>query len=478
MTSRGRRAARLAVAGVVLAVVAAGGFVAWRRPRPNLIVVVVDTLRADRLAAYGNRRGLTPFLDELARRGTVFAHAYAGSSWTCPSVASLLTSRLPTEHGVTTYDAVLPAREVTLPEVLAPPAHGRLRQALAGDYLTGGITGNFRLTAALGYAQGFRTWRALGTMRKPRGTSVTHKALAWAETANGRWWNRWLPRPVFLYLQYMDPHAPYEPRPALAARFVPRGDGFDPATLNKQLVDMSWEAISPAGTAQLSSLYDAEVAQVDAALAGLFAGLDARGLLRDAVVVVTGDHGEEFRDHGLLEHGLSLYNETLEVPLLVSVRDVPRGRVVPDAVSLLDVAPTLLDLAGIPAERRFEGRSLVPLLRGERWPPRVVEADLLPSVDASSDIALHFAAVVGPRKKLILRRHPMAFFGGLELYDLALDPAEKLPQPIDGSPDVRPLVLAIRGAKARIARRRSGPAETAPVDDETRKRLRALGYVN
>src|SRR5262245_8996098 len=125
---------------------------------PNILIVVVDTLRADRVGAYGGPPGLTPVLDRLARQGTVFANAYAPSSWTCPSVASLLTSRYPSQHGVVSFETRFSDGETTLAERLVPARFGRIGAFVRGEYLAAGFSANFRIMRSLGYAQGFRTW--------------------------------------------------------------------------------------------------------------------------------------------------------------------------------------------------------------------------------------------------------------------------------------------------------------------------------
>ena len=423
-------------------------------PPPNVVLVVVDTLRADRLGAYGNRRGLTPFLDELAARGVVFANAYAASSWTCPSVASLFTSRYPSEHRVATFDSRLAADEVTLAETLAPR-----------HYLAGGFSANFRLDGQLGYRQGFRTWRAFLTVRKLRAHRLTKKALVWVDRAWNTWpWSRWLPRPLFLYLHYMEPHAPYEPPDDYRQRLANGGPGAEEA--NRKLTDLRWSELSPDEVRLLESLYDAETASLDAHLRDLFRALAKRRVLDHAIVVVTADHGEEFDEHGFMEHGSSLYEAAIRVPLIVLVAGHPGGRVVEQRVSLVDVAPTLLELLGLPREPRFEGRSLVPLLRGEDVPAADVIAEL-PRTGSAYDLSFHSVTIIRDSVKLLLPREPGTPEN--ETYDLARDPAESSP----ASPPPSGVLRAARERQVGLAE----PPTTRAVDETTRKRLRALGYV-
>ena len=438
----------------------------WRRP-PNIVVIVADTLRADRLGAYGNHRGLTPFLDELAARGTVFTNAYAASSWTCPSVASLFTSRYPTEHGVSDYDSKLPEAEVTLAERL-----GDLR------YVSAGFSANLRLGRPFGYGQGFVGWFPFATRDKLTTDRLGRKSLLWLDQA----WNRRARRPLFLYYQLMETHAPYDPEgeahrldratAALRRRLCAAcGDHERTAALNARLVGMQWERLGPDDVATLESLYDAEVASLDVRLRGLLAGLASRGVLDKAIVVFTADHGEEFRDHGLLEHGTSLFNELVRVPLIVLTPGQRTGRVVVDNVSLVDVGPTVLELVALAPAPAAEGRSLVPLLGGASVPADVV-AELPPVTTSGSDVRRHALALVRGTLKLIV---PRAESAPAVVYDLAADPEERSPH----APETEcKTCLDAARRMADVLRARAGVPEHGAVDERARGRLRALGYVN
>src|SRR4029077_19987084 len=257
-----------------------------------------DTLRADRLGSYGNPRGLTPFLDELAARGTVFTHAYAASSWTCPSVASLFTSRYPSQHRVADYDSKLPDVETTLAERLAERR-----------YVSGGFSANFRLSGPLGYGQGFTGWFPFVSRGKITAQRLARKSLGWVDAA----WNTRARRPLFLYYQLMETHAPYDPEgeahapdratAAIRRRLCPEcGDAVRTAAVNGPLTALQWDLLTHDDVARLEALYDIEAASLDLRLRGLFAGLEQRGVLDKAIVVFTADHGEEVRDHGQLGH--------------------------------------------------------------------------------------------------------------------------------------------------------------------------------
>ncbi|MCW5892325.1 MAG: sulfatase [bacterium] len=463
---------RFSLAGMLLLLVGAGAAaVWWSRRLPDVVVVVVDTLRADRLGAYGNPRGLTPYLDALATDGGRFARAWSASSWTNPAVASLFTSRYPTEHGVGRYDSRLPAEEVTLAERLGEAGYIRL-----------GFTANLRLTEELGFAQGFQAWFPyVGDGDKPRVGRLVHDALALIDElkiARGPFWRRWVRPPLFLYLQFMEPHGPYLPPEPWRSRFgTPPPPGATDRSVNDDMIDPSrWSQIDEAALALLESLYDGEVAALDAGLLPLFTGLRERGFLRDGIVVVTADHGEEFREHGFLGHGTSLYDEQLRIPLLMQV---PRGRagvVVEEPVSLVDVAPTLLDLLGLAPEPRFEGRSLAPALYGHGVGRRDLLAELLPN-SPKGDMGRHDAALVRwPAKILLDRRRPDGS-QPVELYDLANDPGEHHDDPATLRPERNALLAAMQAWRMALGTRMS-LHEQGTVTPEMQERLRALGYAH
>jgi arylsulfatase A-like enzyme len=440
-----------------------------RRP-PNIVVVVVDTLRADRLGAYGNDRGLSPFLDSLAARGTLFVNAYATTSWTCPSVASLMTSRYPVQHHVVSFASKLADDERTFAEVLRPLG-----------YVAGGFIANFRLLEALGYAQGFQHWRA---DFKPggglRGDALRQQCGEWLDQVR----SSATAQPLLLYLHYMEPHAPYEPVEPFRRQFARADGALDAATANDRLLALRWHELTRPDVAMLASLYDGEVASVDAELRQLFADLERRGVLDHAVIVITADHGEEFWEHGNLTHGTSLYNESVRIPLIVVAPGFAGGERVEENVSLVDVAPTLLDLAGVPREARFEGRSLVPLLRPQSWPARLRAAwrgDLEPpprgvllqleALGYGLDTREQTEGMVRQSFKLLMQP------GGFpETYDLRTDPAEKIMNPPALQGESAALVKQLESARADLSTRAGATAEKAALDEATREKLRALGY--
>jgi len=459
---------------IAIALSAIGG--CREEPQPgaprNVLVVLIDTLRADRLGSYGNERGLTPFLDEIAAKGVVFSNAFAPSSWTVPSIASLFTSHYPSQHKVTTFDSKVPDEAVTLAEALS-----------SRGFLAAGFTANFRLTKELGYAQGFDEWRRYTgrTSIKVRGDHLRDESLQWLEQQSVLQ----SAKRQFLYLHFMEPHAPYQPIQPYRSRFFVPVDGVNEVAANEKMGRINFAAITPEEIKLLRSLYDGEVASIDAELRELFRLLEAQGFLRDALVVITADHGEEFKEHGRTAHGHALYDESIRVPLIVVAPGLEPD-VVDENVSLVDVTPTILELLKLSPEPNFEGRSLVDLMdrpsladwlssNGESSRDVLSE---LPPTGSRFDVRAHSQAVVRGSLKLLLALKGSGKQKQVvpEIYDLAADPGERKPNPSRLTEKREALQAALIEQTQSLARRGSLERETVPVDEATKEKLRALGY--
>ncbi len=465
---------RRAVALVIVLIVCAGCADEPARAPDVIVVVVIDTLRADRLGCYGNERGLTPFLDSLASRGVVFENAYAPSPWTNPSVASLLASQHVTQHGVETLESVLAKDVVTLPEVLQ--AHG---------WATAGYSANPALSRQLGFAQGFRKYRNLppssseGMMaRAARAPAINRAALRWLDELPAH------PRPaVFLYLQYMEPHTPYVPSAALVDEFFSGGAIPDAERANRYMLDLG---DVPADVLRdINNLYDVEVLAADRGVRELFDELERRRLLEHALVVVTSDHGEGLGDHGFLTHGSTLYNAAIRIPLIVVPPGASKGRRVADVVSLVDIAPTILEHVGVGAPDSFVGDSLVSHLQsrnGLSWLSSLVARPHVPRGTTVSELLQrpfgtprrengHVRALIDGSHKLIARRD-----SDPELYDLRVDPAETHPHAL-GPARRAELEKTLADLVDRWSHSAdAGAADTVELPAEIEETLRALGY--
>jgi len=311
-----------------------------RRPqsggtRPNVILISVDTLRADRLGCYGYEKASTPHIDSLAAEGTLFQRVISQAPITLPSHATMLTGLTPASHAVHDNGSYrLPEEHKTLAEHLKEEG-----------YRTGAVIGGFPLSSQFGTAQGFDFYSEQGlrshqVLRSPdpdrqvllQGTppdrpadAVTRDALRWISTLPPQ-------EPFFLFVHYYDPHSPYEAPEEYRARH--------------------------------DSAYDAEIAFTDKEIGRLLDGIDARGLLEGTLIVFTSDHGEALGDHGELTHGYLLHDSTLRVPLLLHGPRVPAGKRIQGLAQLADIVPTVLDLLSQPVGG-LDGRSLVPLLQGK-----------------------------------------------------------------------------------------------------------------
>jgi arylsulfatase A-like enzyme len=314
------------------------------RDAANVVLVVVDTLRADRLGAWGAARDLAPRLDALTAQSVVFEEAWATSSWTLPSVTTMLTSNHGGQHRADLNTQRLGTGIDTLAEVFA-----------GAGYRTAAFTGGGFVGPAFGLDRGFQLMDARGGGVD----AVVERARAFLDRAGEGPW--------FLLLHTYEVHAPYQPPPDVMDEIVARYPGL----LDERGPEPHWfyaeaeegDGLRPEVTRLLAELYDAEVRFTDEVLGAFLDGLSSRGLLADAVVGLTSDHGEEFGEHGLLGHGDTLYREQLHVPLSVRLPGAARGgERVAHPVSLLDLAPTLLDAAGLAARldaTTFEGRSLL-----------------------------------------------------------------------------------------------------------------------
>ena len=440
---------------------------------PDVLVLLVDTLRADRLGAYGGRQGLTPFLDSLAQRGFVFRNTYAQSSWTDPSVAALFTSRYQSQTRITSFRAVLGDDEITLAEVLRQ--HG---------YATGAFIANFLLRKDLGYSQGFDRYETYArsatdaqgnrTFLKERAPRIDREALAWLDGVR-----RDQPgKPVFLYLHYMEPHAPYDPPQADVDRVLQGRPQPDLEAVNARMRIPNLGTFSDEMVRQIRDLYDAEVTSLDAELRNLFAALAERHFLDNGIVVLVADHGEEFYEHGIVGHHQTLFEEVLRVPLIVLVPGHHTGAAIEPIVSLTDVAPTLLDLAGIPAPASFEGGSLRGVMGLPAPAGGAVPRSALPVTGvAFSELIKNGEQRQRPHERTVITKTDKLITdvdGQREFYDLAKDPGETNPDAL--AEDTRSRLSAQLAEFVAHVSERAAPSSTREMDEETRERMRALGY--
>jgi arylsulfatase A-like enzyme len=432
----------------------AGGTSARRQPtlrasvsgRPNLLVYLVDALRRDALGVYGGPAGVSPHLDRLAAEGVVFEDAVAQAPWTRAAVASLFTGIDPAGHRVLTHEDALSPDATTLAELLG-----------AAGYRTAAFVGNANVSGKVGFRQGFERMRQkIG----PRdfAPALSAELLAWLdETAAD-------PRPFFAYVHAIDPHGPYLPPEPFRSRFAP-GVPLDLGTRRSlRRLESGEVAAGPETPGQLRALYNGEVAANDEAFGRLRGELARRGLWKDTAVLVLADHGEEFLEHGGLEHGHRLHVESLAIPMLLRVPGAAAGVRSPSLAQQVDVLPTLLELAGLPPPAGIDGRSLL------RDPDAAGPAPASRSFARTDGAAL--AAVTTSRYRLIVTT-------GLDgtrtsvLYDRRRDPGERR-----DVADRHPVAAAYLESVLRWPRGSVAAAAAPRLEAEDVEQLRALGYVD
>ena len=448
----------------------AGGMV-WTNPHvvadrrvggPNVILVSIDTLRADHLGCYGYGRDTSPRIDQMAREGVLFRHATAASSWTLPSHASLFTGLIPSRHGAVQFGLTTPLREelTTLPELLWD-----------AGYDTAGFVGGAYVAAALGFAQGFDLYRDIG----PFALTLARAPFTENVAAARRWMAKRLTAPFFVFLHTYQVHTPYAPPPPYDLMFDPGYDGpyRSQFTLEDRARLGPHPALEPSVLGHLQALYDGEIRQMDTAMGDLVDFLHTSGLAANTCVIFTADHGEEFDDHGDLFHDhAKLYDELIRVPLIVwGPPCAGAGRTVDEPVALVDVLPTLLTVAGLPARAQLDGQSFASALAGGSLPTgRFIYSEVDGSIAHTSGAA---AAVRADDAKLI-----RSDVGGTHtewLFDLREDPAERVNR-IGSRPEIEARLGAALDALRPGGVVAGAPAATVAPDPAALERLRALGY--
>jgi arylsulfatase A-like enzyme len=400
---------------------------------PNVLLLVLDTVRALSLSAYGYERATSPVLAALAQRGVRFDRAVATAPWTLPTHASLFTGRYPHEMSAG-WSVPLDGTFPTLAERLT-----------SMGYSTGGFAANLRycsyefgITRGFGYYRDYdvsvsEMWRsssitsAFGLWLTQRLGGYNAPGRLWADRMNERllaWLDdealRERERPFFAFVNYYDAHGPYDPP---EAPFDTLFSGKEPPTRDSGSRDFTAEEV-----AGLLDAYDASIAYLDRELGRLFAALEQRGLLENTIVIVTSDHGEEFNEHGQMNHGNTLYFPSVHVPLIVAGPGIPRGVQVADPVTLRDVPATVLEFVRAGVEAQLPGRSLSAFWRaasdssgGAERSPVFAEVDYARNLPASIPVSQ------GAMKSVVEDGHHLirAADGAEELFDVRSDPWER-----------------------------------------------------
>jgi arylsulfatase A-like enzyme/Flp pilus assembly protein TadD len=406
-----------------------------RKPRPNLLLITIDTLRADHLGSYGYAGVKTPILDALAREGVRFKNAFSPVPLTLPAHCSILTGTYPTFHGVHDNSGfVLSASQVTLAEVLK-----------GAGYRTAAFVGAFVVDSKFGLGQGFDYYFDHFDLSRFENVSPGYIQRTGDEVVREtiRWLASQKPKPevpFFVWTHLYDPHDPYTPPEPYLSRHK-------------------------------SMPYDGEIEFTDANVATLFDWLRRSGLYDDTLIVVAGDHGESLGEHGESKHGFFIYNATLHVPLIVKFpRGQNAGKVVAESVSLVDIFPTVLQILQItdPGTVQVQGKGLLSLILGKAsgYRPETYAETYYPRLQFGWS---ELRALITETDKFVLAPKQ-------ELYDYRID----FPESHNLAPDKSVVANQLRDRLRDLIRRYSAPSASSArsnLDPETREKLRSLGYV-
>lgn len=430
--------------------------VADRPSQPNILIYLVDTLRADRIGAYGFPGRVSPNIDRFAAQNVKFDLVFSQSSWTKTAVASIFTGLLPLSHQVLGRDDALPETLPTLPAELR-----------SNGYETVGFSTNPNIVEQFGFDRGFDSFFFLPGQPHEFSDAVTRSFSKWLRARSRS-------APFFAYLHTMDPHGPYTPKPEYRKRFAPK-------TRSSLELPRPWlitDALSadPLLTLEeikedLESLYIGEIAQNDSEFGAVLDLLQGEGLLDETLVIFTSDHGEEFFDHGQWAHGKTLYREVLHVPLIVKFAGARTGsRNVTTTVQHVDLLPSILGYIG--AE--------VPDVHG-------IDVFRLTDIQLEMEERSYFSYLMLDNRNFdslmfggrhLIRKDPESNGRELETYDLRLDFSEETSLASNDDPwtgYLRMLLLKSRQAQKEnmVQRHRAGP-----LNRELEEQLRALGYLD
>jgi len=474
----------LKLGGVAAGMLATSGLVGSalageNQTRPNILMVMVDTLRADHVGCYGYGSPTTPTIDALAKEGMRFENAFSASSWTTPSVMSAFTSLLPREHGVVDTTRTLPGKVTTLAWQLRQ--HG---------YHTCAVLCNPCASAKMGFDSGFDVYddftillntelnvfdvmgesgqRSINTVTTSR--EIADLSLKYLRQSPDN-------KPWFMFVLLFDPHADYVPPRRYARMFDTGYHGKASGQvygLGGNCQTIQWP--DKADRDHVISLYNGEIRYADDELGRFLQLAKAEKLLNDnTLMVVTADHGEEFNEHGGSTHGHSLYEELVRIPLVMRWPGrIPAGKVCPAQVQSIDLAPTLLSLIGAPAAQGFGGRDLSPLLNGSGTLDRE-------KIMLHTHLNQGVAAVRTPQLKVIEQLGS----GEVSGFDLRNDPLEQEPlagealrQHAQLAPLAAELVKWNSEAATAFSKRKAEHKAKPQLTAQQIKALKAMGYVH
>lgn len=421
-------------------------------PGKNLVVITVDTLRADRLSCYGHEGIRTGNIDRLAAEGMIFKKAVSAAPWTCPSVASIFTSLYPEAHGMVLH----PIRDAREFKALSPVLTTLAEVLKSEGYETHALSEQIWCSETFGFAQGFDTFEMLEDKQR----AITDKAIERIGSLSGD-------RPFFLYVHYLDPHTPYTPPAEFTLPHPGKGRyGYEDLDWDQWWSKLwSLKPGAPGVEEELSyvkSLYDGEILFVDHEIGRLLESLNRAGLAGDTAVALVSDHGEAFLEHAML-HGSTLFNEELHVPMIINAPWKPelKGAVLDRPASTLDLMPTLLHILGASIPKEVQGTVALPGVKGR------------PYLFSENAYDVNLKKVRSERFSLILHKASNRYL----FFDLQNDPWEQ-----DDVPDLHPeafkehmkIMDQWNDAQSRWVKPSS---PTIDLSEEMEARLKALGYL-
>lgn len=418
---------------------------------PNILLISLDALRADHLGSYGYDRPTSPFLDELASRGTLFSHASVNTHGTPPSHTTMLSSLYQETHTVGFGANTPEGRRDSV-----PPEVEMVQEMLqAKEWQTIGVTGGGYMSGVFGFSSGFDFFSDKARS-VAQGTTILLEEIKAAMDDD---------QPIFAMYHTYEIHSPYEPPSEYRTLFGEFESDISPKS--KALVPLQVNAgkvLKLSDFDFLESQYDGEIRYTDDVLRNFFAELEAIGFLEKSLVIITSDHGEEFGDHGGLLHRGTLFQELLHIPLILVGNNVPKGVTDPQLVSLIDVAPTILETAGLEIPDTMEGRSLLGrTLVEEDWADQ----------RSFAQYATRLYSIRTPRWKLIRQSRPHY----IRLFDLQRDPNETR-NVVKHFPEIRlKLYRELETWRKSLPKLSIGTDQSKMVSDGKIEELKALGYI-
>jgi len=448
----------------------------YRRPaenKTNVILISIDTLRADHLGCYGYERPTSPEINRLAKDSVLFEKSISTTSWTLPAHVSLLTSLNTSKHKAINYLSKMAPEQITLADILSN-----------NDLFCAAITGGNYLSFKYGFDKGFEMFHEI---RHGGELAVKFDEAEYIARKSLEWLKHYHDRSFFLFIHTYQPHSPYETTSDIGKTFLSKDAKWQGLRIEEMLKESGRTntRFNEEERQNIIDLYDGEILYTDEFLIRpLIQRLKKLKLYDNTMIIITSDHGEEFKEHGNWLHGMSLYNEVVHIPLIIKFpHSQNKGLRIPYICSITDIMPTVIEIIGLdPTLFKLDGKTLLPLLEGSEKRDRTFYCDL--TLKKLIDFSPSMYATNDGGMKLILNKKytpqyiektTKDFFGEkIELYDLQNDFMEK--NNLAGNIDFEGLCKKLLDQIVLFAAS-EGKASTFEMDEELRENLRSLGYI-